>query len=96
VTLLDGKTVKCDEPYEDCPIQMYEHEFLEDLYKFELTDFGAILGMDWLAKYQTQINCPKQRITVKGPNGEKIVHKGKVSKSGSKLINAMKARNLLG
>jgi len=74
--------MKCDELYEECPIQMYEHEFLEDLYKFELTDFGVILGMDWLAKYQTQINYPKQQITLRRPNREKIVDKGKVSKGG--------------
>jgi len=47
VTLLDGKTVKCDELYEDYLTQIYEHEFLIDLYKFELNDFGVILGMDW-------------------------------------------------
>jgi len=49
--LPDGKTVRCEELYEDCPIRMYEHEFLADIYRFELTDFGVILGMDWLAKY---------------------------------------------
>jgi len=59
VTLPDGKTVKCDELYEDSPIQIYEHEFLVDLYKFKLIDFGVILAMDWLAKYKAQINCPK-------------------------------------
>ena len=57
--LPDRKTVKCEEPYEDCFIQMYEHEFLTDLYKFELTNFDVILGMDWLAKYQAQIDCLK-------------------------------------
>jgi len=46
VILSDGKTVRCEELYEDCPIRMYEHEFLSDLYRFELTDFGIILGMD--------------------------------------------------
>jgi len=55
--LPDGKTVRCEELYEDCPIRMHGHEFLADLYRFELTDFGIILGMDWLAKYQTQIDC---------------------------------------
>jgi len=32
--------VKCNELYEDCPIWMYEHEFLADIYKLNLTDFG--------------------------------------------------------
>jgi len=43
---LDGKAVTCEELYEDCPLRMYEYEFLANLYGFELTDFGVILGMD--------------------------------------------------
>jgi len=44
--LPDGKTVRCEELYEEFPIRMYTHEFLADLYRFELTDFGVILGMN--------------------------------------------------
>ena len=44
--LFDGKTAKCEELHKDCPIQIYEHEFLADLDKFELTNFGIILGKD--------------------------------------------------
>ena len=94
--LPDEKTVKCDELYEDFPIQMYEHEFMADLYKFELTDFSVILGMDWLAKYQARIDYPKQRIILRGTNEEKVVHRGKVSRSGMRLITIIKAHKLLG
>jgi len=44
--LSDGKTVMCKELYERCLIKIYECESLADLYKFELTDFGVMLGMD--------------------------------------------------
>jgi len=47
----------CEALYEDCPLRMYECEFLADLYRFELTDFRAILGIDWLAKHLAQIDC---------------------------------------
>ena len=57
--LPDRLVVMCEELYGNCPIRIYEHEFLADLYMFELIDFGAILGTDWLAKYQAQIDCPK-------------------------------------
>jgi len=46
VILPDGKTVTCEELYEDCPHRMCEYECLANLYGFELTDFGVILGMD--------------------------------------------------
>ena len=71
VTLHDGKTVACKELYEGCPIRMYKCEFLPDLYRFELTNFGVILEMDWLAKYQTQIDCPRRKINLKDQMGRK-------------------------
>ena len=58
-------------------------------------NFGVIFGMDWLAKYQAQIDCPRRKITPKGPNAEKVVHKGKGPRAGVKLISVMKARKLL-
>jgi len=96
VTLPDGKVVGCKELYKNYPIRMYGQLFLADLYKFTLTDFGVILGMDWLARYQAQINCPEQWITLKGPNGERIVLKGKAPRIGVRLITALKASKLLG
>ena len=42
----NGKTVRCEELHENCHIQMYEHKVLVNLYRFELTDFRVILGMD--------------------------------------------------
>jgi len=51
--------------------------------------------MDWLAKYQAQIDCPKQKITLRGPKGEKVVHKGKSLKCGVKPNTAIKGRRLL-
>jgi len=59
LVLPDGKAVSYEELYEGCPIKMYKCEFPGDLYKFELTDFRVSLGMDWLAKCQAQIGCPK-------------------------------------
>jgi len=96
VILPNGNTATCEELYEDCLIRMYKHKFLTDLYRFESTDFGVILGMDWLAKHQAQIECPRRKITLRGPNREKVVHKSKGPRVGAKLISVMKARKLLG
>ena len=52
--------------------------------------------MDWLAKYQAPIDCSKQKVSLKGPNREKIVHRGQSPRMGVKLVSAMKARKLLG
>lgn len=91
IALLDGKTIMCEKLFIDFPIHINRNEFLAELFKFGLTDFDIILGMDWLAKYQAQINCPKQKITLRGPRKEKGVHKGKSLKCGVKLITVIKA-----
>jgi len=59
VMLPNRKTASCDELYEGYHVKMYECEFPANLCKFKLTDFGIILGIDWLAKYQAQIDCSK-------------------------------------
>jgi len=95
VTLPDGKTVSCEERYEGCPFRMYECELLADLYKFELTDLGYF-GDGLVGQVPAQIDCSKQKVSLKGPNGEKIVHRGQSPRMGVKLVSAMKARKLLG
>jgi len=57
--LPDGKPVSCEELYEGHPVKIYDYEFPANLYKFELTGFGIILGMDWLSRDRAQIDCSK-------------------------------------
>lgn len=59
VTLPIGETVKCGIIYRSCPIVLGKVEFLVDLIEFELSEFGAILGRNWLSKYESDINCVK-------------------------------------
>jgi len=46
IALPDRKVVSYKELFIDYPIQIHGHNFLVDLYKFELTDFNIIMGMD--------------------------------------------------
>jgi len=48
---------------------MYEYEFFADLYRFKLSDFGVISGMDLLAKHQAQIDCPSKKLPCGDPTG---------------------------
>ena len=71
IALPNGKMADYQELFRDCPILFHSHEFLVDLYRFELTKFDIILDMDWLSKHQAQIDYLKQMITLRGPKGEK-------------------------
>ena len=61
-----------------------------------MTNFDVILGMDMLAKYQAQLDCPKQNITLRGPKKEQVINKGKVLRCGVKLVTTIEAQKLLG
>jgi len=61
----------------------------------ELIDFEMILGKDWLSKYHARIDYLKQKVTLRGPNGDSVVHKGANLKLWIRLISALKAYKLL-
>jgi len=46
IALPDGKMVNYQELFIDRPILIHSHECLADLYRFKLTEFDIILGMD--------------------------------------------------
>ncbi|XP_057250619.1 uncharacterized protein LOC130591352 [Beta vulgaris subsp. vulgaris] len=69
VSIPNGESISCDVMYRNCPILIGGYEFLVDLVQFELTDFDVILGMDWLSKYQADINCLNHEITLRRPDG---------------------------
>lgn len=41
-----GRAVRCDELYTNSFVKIDDHEFLAYQYKFGLTDFDVILGID--------------------------------------------------
>jgi len=50
ITLPDVKMVNFQKLFIDSSILIHSHEFLADLYRFEVTEFDIILDMDWLSK----------------------------------------------
>jgi len=95
IALPDRKVVNCWDLYIDCPILIHGHDFFTDVYKFELTEFDIILGMDWLSKHQAYSDCLKLKATLMGPNGERVLHRGKPLEGGVRLITVVKAQKLL-
>jgi len=54
-----------------------------------------ILDMDWLSKHHAHIHRLKQKITLTGPKGERVVHRGKPLEGGVRLITTIKVQKLL-
>lgn len=48
-------------------LDLLGHKFACSLYVFDFVDFGIILGMDWLGKYEDRIFCPDREISFRHP-----------------------------
>ncbi|GJR12166.1 putative reverse transcriptase domain-containing protein [Tanacetum coccineum] len=86
VELADGRIIGLNTILRGCTLNLLNHPFNINLMPVELGSFDAIIGMDWLAKYQAIIVC-----------AEKIVHRPKVRLSpteGSRRRHSKNRREL--
>ena len=60
----------------------------------DMTDFDAILGMDWLSKHHVLLDCHRKRVVIKYPREEVIYHCPR-PKTSRFIISAMKATRLI-
>ncbi|XP_057248908.1 uncharacterized protein LOC130590476 [Beta vulgaris subsp. vulgaris] len=89
ITIPSGEVVPCSSLYQDIPITILGSDLPADLIQFDLPDFDVILGMDWLAKYRARIECHTQKVSLRGPKGNRISYQGIVSKPGVSIVSAM-------
>ncbi|GJW46124.1 putative reverse transcriptase domain-containing protein [Tanacetum coccineum] len=57
VELADGRIIRLNTIIQGCTLNFLNHPFNIDLMPVELGSFNAIIGIDWLAKYQAVIVC---------------------------------------
>ncbi|GJT54965.1 putative reverse transcriptase domain-containing protein [Tanacetum coccineum] len=60
VELADGRIIRLNTILRGCTLNILNHPFNIDLMPVELGSFDAIIGMDWLVKYQAIIMCAKK------------------------------------
>ncbi|XP_074350098.1 uncharacterized protein LOC141689643 [Apium graveolens] len=48
-----------------CDIEIAGHHFSVDLISFKLEEFDVILGMDWLAGNNSQIDCANKKVNLR-------------------------------
>ena len=77
------------------PINIRTQTLYTNLISVEMSDYNAILGMDWLSTHHAVIDCQKKHVLFQSPEGEKFEFKGT---SRSKLVPTifeLKAKRLL-
>nr|GEV04038.1 putative reverse transcriptase domain-containing protein [Tanacetum cinerariifolium] len=74
VELADGRVIGLDTILRGCTLNLLNHPFNIDLMPVELGSFDAIIGMDWLARYQVVIACAEKIICIPWGNETLIIH----------------------
>ncbi|GJY39451.1 putative reverse transcriptase domain-containing protein [Tanacetum coccineum] len=74
VELADERIIGLNTILRGCTINILNHPFNINLMPIELGSFDAIIGMDWLAKYQAIIMCAEKIIRIPWGNETLIVH----------------------
>ncbi|GJY41668.1 putative reverse transcriptase domain-containing protein [Tanacetum coccineum] len=83
VELADGRIIGLNTILRGCTLNLLNHPFNIDLMPVELGSFDAIIGMDWLVKYQAIIVCAEKIVRIPWGNETLIVH-GDESNQGHK------------
>ncbi|GJR93427.1 putative reverse transcriptase domain-containing protein [Tanacetum coccineum] len=74
VELADGRIIGLNTILRGCTLNILNHPFNINLMPVELGSFDAIIGMDWLVKYQAIIVCAKKIVRIPWGNETLIVH----------------------
>ncbi|GKC12362.1 reverse transcriptase domain-containing protein [Tanacetum coccineum] len=64
VELADGRIIGLNTILRGCTLNILNHPFNINLMPVELGSFDAIIGMDWLAKYQAIIVCAEKIVRI--------------------------------
>ncbi|XP_071921759.1 uncharacterized protein [Coffea arabica] len=81
--------------YRDCEIWVGEQKLLADLIGLAIKEYDVILGMDWLGRYNAQLNCKTKivELCILEEATLKLDVKGRLASSA--LISGIRARKML-
>jgi hypothetical protein len=95
VTTPVWKTVVCKSIVCECPVNIFGRVLPSNLVALPMFSYYVTLGMDWLTKHSTIINCALKQVTLT-PWGEgKVTYIGLRARSLPSMISAVQARKLL-
>ncbi|GKB56455.1 putative reverse transcriptase domain-containing protein [Tanacetum coccineum] len=87
VELSDGKIIGLNTIIRGCILIFLNHSFNIELMPVELSSFDAIIGMDWLAKYQAIIVYVEKIVRIPWGNETLIVHGDESDRGNETRLN---------
>nr|GFA26580.1 hypothetical protein [Tanacetum cinerariifolium] len=93
VVTADERIIGLNTILRGCTLNLLNHPFNINLMPVELGNFDAIIGMDWLAKYQAVIACAEKIVRIPWGNETLIIH-GDGSNQGNEVEDKPKKKRL--
>nr|GEV08415.1 hypothetical protein [Tanacetum cinerariifolium] len=87
VELSDERIIWLNTILRGCTLNFLNRSFNIDLMPVELGSFDAIIGMDWLAKYQDVIVCAKKIIRINWGDEKLIVRRDRSDRGNETRLN---------
>nr|GEX97408.1 putative reverse transcriptase domain-containing protein [Tanacetum cinerariifolium] len=87
VKLADGRIIGLNTIHRGCTLNFLNHPFKIDLMPIELGSFDAIIGMDWLEKYQVVIVCAEKIDRIPWGNEILIIHGDESNRGNETRLN---------
>ena len=81
--------------YRDCQIWVGERKLLADLIGLAIKGYDVILEMDWLARYNAQLNCKTKMVELCIPKEATLKLNVRDRLALSALISGIRARKML-
>ena len=90
-----GPSVRVNQVYKNYPLMVHDREFSVDLIALPFHEFDFILGIDWLSKHRTIVDCDKKAVVLKCSDLSEVTVHGIRSGPMSNVISSMQARRFL-
>ncbi|GKB96188.1 putative reverse transcriptase domain-containing protein, partial [Tanacetum coccineum] len=87
VELADRRIIGFNTILSGCTLKFLNHPLNINLMPIELGSFDAIIGMDWLAKYQAVIECAEKIVRIPWRNKTIIIHSDESNQGNVTRLN---------
>ena len=71
-----GHSVRVNCMYKNCPLMVHDREFSVNLIGLPFHEFDLILGMNWLSKHRTIVDCDKKTVLLEYLDMSKVTVHG--------------------
>ena len=95
VSLSAGDPLFSDRVVRDSRVLIGGQEFPKDLVALDMRDFDVVLGMDWLSRHRTTLNCYKKEVKLHRPGKLEVQFRGIRRELSSSMISTLTALRML-